>query len=170
MADSTGTGSGSVATTFSAQDHTFDFLAVGQTLTVTYNVTVADGHGGTSTQPLTVTITGTNDAPVIATDAGGHAVTEQAGQLGSASADTASASLTFADADLSDTHSMSVSAALAVWSGGATPAERRAGRAQQRGPGHADPTARVPAQARWPCRSRRPTRPSISWRQAKPCR
>src|SRR5258705_11118196 len=37
--DSTGSGSGSIAVTFSAADSAFDFLAAGQTLTLTYNVT-----------------------------------------------------------------------------------------------------------------------------------
>ena len=45
-----------------------------------YNVTVADNHGGTAVQVVTVTLTGTNDAPVaqaiaIATSATGPAVT-----------------------------------------------------------------------------------------------
>ena len=61
--DSTGIGSGSVAWNYSAPDKTFDFLAAGQTLVVTYAVTVDDGHGGTATQNVAVTITGTNDAP-----------------------------------------------------------------------------------------------------------
>jgi VCBS repeat-containing protein len=60
--DSTGSGSGSIAFTFSATDKTFDFLATGQTLTVIYNVTVTD-IGASSTQPMTITIVGTNDAP-----------------------------------------------------------------------------------------------------------
>src|SRR4029450_13148899 len=49
--DSTGSGSGSIAATFSAADSAFDFLAAGQTLTVTYNVTVTDNSGVSSTQP-----------------------------------------------------------------------------------------------------------------------
>src|SRR5262245_6092717 len=64
-ADSTGTGSGSVAWTYKITDSALDFVAAGETLTATYNVTIDDGHGGTVTQPVTVTMTGTNDAPVI---------------------------------------------------------------------------------------------------------
>ncbi|MGY8685639.1 VCBS domain-containing protein, partial [Bradyrhizobium sp. UFLA05-153] len=48
---------------YSAQDKTFDFLAAGQTLTATYAVSVDDGHGGTNSQNVVVTITGTDDAP-----------------------------------------------------------------------------------------------------------
>nr|WP_276540315.1 VCBS domain-containing protein [Bradyrhizobium elkanii] len=64
--DSTGSGSGSVSFTYSAADQTFDFLAQGETLTITYNLTVTDNHGASSTKPVTITITGTNDAPVVA--------------------------------------------------------------------------------------------------------
>src|SRR5262249_36095835 len=64
--DSTGTGSGSVAWTYSAQDQTFDFLAAGQTLTITYQVTINDGNGGTAVQNVVVTVTGTDDAFLIA--------------------------------------------------------------------------------------------------------
>ncbi|TYK76672.1 retention module-containing protein [Comamonas sp. Z1] len=39
-------------------------LAEGQKVTDTITVTVDDGHGGTATQVITVTITGTNDLPV----------------------------------------------------------------------------------------------------------
>ncbi|KAG1252802.1 hypothetical protein G6F65_017757 [Rhizopus arrhizus] len=40
-------------------------LKEGQQVTDTINVTVDDGHGGKATLPVTVTITGTNDVPVI---------------------------------------------------------------------------------------------------------
>src|SRR5262249_27179089 len=62
--DSTGSGSGSVSFTFSATDNNFDFLAAGQTLTPIYTVTVSDNNGLSSTKPVTITITGSNDAPV----------------------------------------------------------------------------------------------------------
>ena len=41
-----------------------DWLPFGQTLTISYPVTVSDGQGGTATQNLLITIKGTNDAPV----------------------------------------------------------------------------------------------------------
>ncbi|WP_346891100.1 Ig-like domain-containing protein [uncultured Roseibium sp.] len=47
-----------------------DFLASGDTLTVTYDVAVSDGTLTTATQPLTFTIAGTNDAPVAYMDTG----------------------------------------------------------------------------------------------------
>ena len=38
----------------------------GQTLTITYQVTINDGNGGTAVQNVVVTVTGTDDAFVIA--------------------------------------------------------------------------------------------------------
>ena len=43
-------------------------LNAGETKVETFEVTVTDEHGATSTQTITVTITGTNDIPVIDTD------------------------------------------------------------------------------------------------------
>jgi fibronectin-binding autotransporter adhesin len=63
--DSTHTGAGSISFSYSAVDSTLDFLGAGQTLTVTYDIAVTDGSGASSSQPVTFTITGTNDAPVI---------------------------------------------------------------------------------------------------------
>ncbi|PUE22823.1 hypothetical protein B9Z38_15035 [Limnohabitans sp. MMS-10A-160] len=49
--------------TYDPQAANLDWLPVGQTLTITYPVTISDGQGGTVIQPLAITITGTNDAP-----------------------------------------------------------------------------------------------------------
>ncbi len=43
-------------------------LGVGQTLTETFNYSISDGHGGTSSSTLTITIAGTNDGPVANPD------------------------------------------------------------------------------------------------------
>jgi VCBS repeat-containing protein len=64
VAHASGTGGGSVTANFSAPDNVFDFLAAGENLTAVYNVTVDDGHGGTSTRSVTVAVSGVNDAPV----------------------------------------------------------------------------------------------------------
>ena len=51
---------------FNSGNQAFNFLAVGETLTLTYAIQVSDGHtGGTDTKNITVTIHGTNDAPVL---------------------------------------------------------------------------------------------------------
>src|SRR5262245_1640200 len=104
---------GTIATTFSAPDQTFDFLAAGETLTITYNVTVTDNLGASLTQPVTITITGSNDAPVLAADASGPHITTQAVNT--------SGALTFTDVDLTDHHTASTSVTSTTWSLGVTP-------------------------------------------------
>ncbi|MFJ3261054.1 retention module-containing protein [Pseudomonas sp. NPDC086581] len=49
---------------FDAKDPAYDHLAQGETQTLAINYTVTDEHGATGTSTLTLTITGTNDAPV----------------------------------------------------------------------------------------------------------
>jgi VCBS repeat-containing protein len=56
---------GSATWSYDVADSKFDFLAAGETLTLTYTATVTDSQGVTATQPITVTIHGTNDAPHI---------------------------------------------------------------------------------------------------------
>ncbi|MDV7391949.1 VCBS domain-containing protein, partial [Arthrospira platensis SPKY1] len=51
--------------TFDSDGETFDYLADGETLILTYTVEVEDSQGATTTETITITITGTNDAPVI---------------------------------------------------------------------------------------------------------
>ncbi|SAI71918.1 hemolysin [Bordetella ansorpii] len=75
-------------------------LGAGQTLTETFTVTVDDGHGGTASQLVTITIDGTNDAPKLSGELTG-AVTEDGVQ-------TAFGQLTSTDVDATDTHTYSV--------------------------------------------------------------
>ncbi len=63
-----GSSSGSVNLDFSAASTVFDYLATGQIVTLTYTVAINDHDGGVTPQTFVVTITGTNDAPVL--DAG----------------------------------------------------------------------------------------------------
>jgi VCBS repeat-containing protein len=106
LTDSTGGATGSVGWKFSAVDGALDFLAAGQTLVQKYNVIVADNHGGTVTQIVTVSLTGTNDPTVIVgalTTASG-AITQQDGVTASTVTDLATGTIVFNDADLTDTH------------------------------------------------------------------
>lgn len=117
--DSTGTGTGSVTASFSLADSLADFLAFGETLTVSYDVIVTDGQNATSTQSVSFTLTGTNDAPVVAADAvASRLMTELGDTTAGSEVDAASATLNFADADLSDTHSVALGAPSASWSAG----------------------------------------------------
>ena len=49
--------------TFDSGAQAFDYLALGESLTLAYTVESSDGHGGTDTQQLTITINGTADGP-----------------------------------------------------------------------------------------------------------
>ena len=95
-------GSGKLKWTFSDADDDFDFLAKNQTLTLTYDIKVSDNHGGIVMQTVKITVTGTDDKPVINMTAVAT-VTEQANQTLSLSPDTAHVALNFTDADLTNT-------------------------------------------------------------------
>ncbi|MCD9845646.1 VCBS domain-containing protein, partial [Bradyrhizobium diazoefficiens] len=106
----TGNG-GAIGWSFSIADGAVDYLQAGQTLTQKYDVTISDGHGGTAVQTVTVTIVGTNDAPVITSATQSGTVSE--GDDLPAAAHTATGHVTFSDVDASDTHTLSVSVAAA---------------------------------------------------------
>ena len=61
---------GSIGWDFNAGATTFDYLAVGQTQTITYTVTATDDAGVplSDSETVTITITGTNDVPTIDLD------------------------------------------------------------------------------------------------------
>jgi fibronectin-binding autotransporter adhesin len=64
-ADSTGTGFGTINWKLAELPvYLADFIPAGQTITLTYEVTVTDSQGATATQDITVTITG-NDTPAV---------------------------------------------------------------------------------------------------------
>ncbi|MHC2254502.1 VCBS repeat-containing protein [Bradyrhizobium embrapense] len=108
LTDSTGHVNGSQAWTFSAADNNFDYLAAGETLTLTYTVKIDDHHGGVISEPVTITINGSNDAPTITSEPQTASIAEQPGTTGSSKPDGASGVVTFADVDLSDTHAVSI--------------------------------------------------------------
>ena len=71
--DSTGTGTGSVTWTLAdLPAYVADFIPKGETLTLTYEVTVTDSQGATSTKDVTVTITGTEPAAEVWISTGGE--------------------------------------------------------------------------------------------------
>ncbi|QPF83012.1 hypothetical protein IC762_25170 [Bradyrhizobium genosp. L] len=117
--DSTGSGSGSIDWNFAIADHDLDYLAAGETLTVNYDVKVSDGSTS-STQTVSVVITGANDPVTITSGPGSASLAEQPGVTDSSTIDTTSPSptgtLAFTDVDLSDAHSVSVALDSAIWS------------------------------------------------------
>ncbi len=137
---STGDGAGQITWLFEVPDADLDYLGAGQTLTQDYRITVHDGHGGMDTHTVTITIEGTNDAPILTADTSGGVtedyfpgedngedvvrreplVGEGEGEGGpGAYFLTDSGDLSFTDVDLIDTHTMYCSYNNdAVWSGG----------------------------------------------------
>ncbi|MEM1038710.1 MAG: VCBS domain-containing protein [Pseudomonadota bacterium] len=115
--------SGPLPWTFDSGTEAFDFLAEGETLILTYTVEVEDSQAAKAMQDVTVTITGTNDAPVLTVDTTG-AVTEDMG-LSTIGTVSTTGTLSIADVDASDTHTVTEAVdTAAVWSGGAlTPAQ-----------------------------------------------
>ncbi|ABD06345.1 VCBS [Rhodopseudomonas palustris HaA2] len=77
-----------LAWTFNSAPQAFDFLAQGETLSLTYTVGVQDGAGGSDTQTVTVTVAGTNDTPVLIT---GPGYSEPASQMTGAVTEDAAA-------------------------------------------------------------------------------
>jgi len=114
---------GSVTWNYTVVDSAFDFLAVGETLTLTYEARVDNNFGPNdefALQKFTITITrGSNDVPVITTGpqtvpfSGG--TTTPGGDL-PATAPT-SGTLAFTDVDLTDTHTVSAKLTSAVLPG-----------------------------------------------------
>ncbi|MDW4814191.1 VCBS domain-containing protein, partial [Shewanella fidelis] len=51
--------------TYDIDNALVDFLAEGDSITFSFDVTVTDSNGAFTTQTVTMTINGTNDAPVI---------------------------------------------------------------------------------------------------------
>ena len=96
---------GSVQWTYNLSNTAAQYLVQGQTVTETYLVTISDGRGSSVTQNVSVTITGTNDAPTVtAAEIESGAVTEDGTTV-------ANGSFAFGDVDLADdAHVASVSA------------------------------------------------------------
>ena len=88
---------GTLTWTFDSSGESFDELAVGETLVLQYTVQVEDSSGATDTRVVTITIVGSNDAPVVnisATDVNEGQSTLLTGD--------------FTDPDLSDPHTITI--------------------------------------------------------------
>ncbi|WP_216636847.1 VCBS domain-containing protein, partial [Endozoicomonas ascidiicola] len=125
LADDTASdGTGQVDWNFDVVDRDIDYLAAGQTLTQTYTVTVDDGIGGTVDQDIVITLTGTNDAPIISSiiDVTG-AITEitDGGSGENVTVHVESGSFVISDQDITDSHFISVSANGSDYRGNLSP-------------------------------------------------
>ena len=100
--DPNGKNTGQATWTYNIADGAFDFLASGETVTLTYLARVDNNYAPsneTTFVPLTIVITGTNDKPTLS--ATGGVITELTG-TGSTTLDTVTGTVTFADVDLTD--------------------------------------------------------------------
>jgi VCBS repeat-containing protein len=103
--ESTGDAAGSVGWSYTLNNSAAQYLAEGQTKTEVFTVTLTDDFGATVTKDVTITLTGSNDAPTVtAAEIESGAVTEDGTTV-------ASGSFAFGDVDLADdAHVASVSA------------------------------------------------------------
>ena len=100
-----------LAWSFNSGTQTFDYLDDGESLELTYTVRATDDSLVSDDQTVTITINGTNDAPVITVGAGDSAAeTLLETNAGLAVSDT----LTVVDADLSDAVTASVQSVSTV--------------------------------------------------------
>ncbi|MCP4570001.1 MAG: hypothetical protein GY841_20665, partial [FCB group bacterium] len=99
-----GTTSATLAWSFNSGAETFDYLATGETLVLTYTVKAVDDDGTplSDTETVAITISGSNDAPVI-TDG-----PDSAGLSETNAALAATGTLTVADVDTTDNITASV--------------------------------------------------------------
>ena len=103
--DTTGSGAGGLVTwNYSVAAADVDFLAAGQHQIETFTFEVLDAHGGSVSRTVSLDITGTNEAPVVASTDVTGAVTEPVTPVGTL---TDSGTIAFTDADLADIHSVS---------------------------------------------------------------
>jgi VCBS repeat-containing protein len=113
---------------FALADRLVDFLALGETLTAVYDMTVADHHVGSSvsdssTVQVTILFTGTNDAVVLgAGSVLSDSVTELPLVTGSPAIDSTAGAILFSDLDLNDRPTASIDAAgqTVTWQDAAT--------------------------------------------------
>ncbi|MFN3677048.1 MAG: Ig-like domain-containing protein [Sphingomonas pseudosanguinis] len=94
---------GTINWRFTADNASVQRLAAGQIATQIYTLTLIDKFGATTTQDVTVTLTGTNDAPTVTAAVASGEVIEDA-------TTAIAGTIAFADADLIDTHKVSVAA------------------------------------------------------------
>ncbi len=105
LADSTGTGQGTIDWTYTVDKAALKALGEGETRTESFVLTVADGQKGTASETVSVTLVGVNDAPTVEAPETKATLPSDATEGSSLSA---KGSFAFRDADLSDTHTLCV--------------------------------------------------------------
>ena len=111
----TGAGDGTVTWTYAVANSATQYLAEGQTATETFTIRISDNSGGFVDQVVTVTVAGTNDAPLISIESGDGASAEL---TDGASALFATDTLTATDLDVSDVMTASIQSVSVGGTGG----------------------------------------------------
>ncbi|MCO6407388.1 VCBS domain-containing protein, partial [Hoeflea alexandrii] len=122
--ESTTAAGGSIDWTYQVGNAAVDFLAAGDVITLSFDVQINDGIF-TVTQTVTVTVTGTNDVPVIEGATNPAAILEVAGDSSTQDIPATVGTITITDQDLGDTLTVTVTGdATANYNGtGTVPAE-----------------------------------------------
>ena len=107
-------GSGSIGWSYTIPNSELDFLGADETVELTFTVEIDDNNGGTDTQNVVITITGTNDAPIIDDAVQTGTITESADNAPGSDSDpdNATGTITFNDVDLADSPTASISASF----------------------------------------------------------
>src|SRR5262249_60914453 len=133
-AEAGNTNNGAIDWTYQITDGSLGFLAAGEKVTLVSTVLVEDHQGGTDSATVTITITGTDDKPVIATTDKSESgpVTELANTTGSSALNptpAAGGTIHFTDIDLTDRPDATITTrtVTAVRGDGTTPTPTTAG-------------------------------------------
>ncbi|MHC5112207.1 MAG: VCBS domain-containing protein, partial [Planctomycetota bacterium] len=118
------TNNGTINWDYTIADADLDFLAAGETVTVVFTITVDDGNGGSDTQDVTISITGSNDTPVITPVDVAGTITEGGTVRGGTVSEAGS--ITFTDLDLTDTPTATEATASVTTALTLTPAQQAA--------------------------------------------
>ena len=98
---STGDGAGTVGWTYALNNEKAQSLAEGEVVTEIWTIQVSDGKDGTVNKTVTITVTGTNDAPVVTTPSTDATLHEDT------AVPLAQGLIAFTDLDLADGHAAS---------------------------------------------------------------
>ncbi|TXI59724.1 MAG: DUF4347 domain-containing protein, partial [Limnohabitans sp.] len=108
--DTNAGGTGQMTWSYSVADTAVEYLQDGEQKVEQFTITLYDNQGTALVKTIEVTITGTNDAPVISNTVATGAVTELVSPTGSIS--TGNTVIGFTDVDLADTHVITSTSAI----------------------------------------------------------
>ena len=110
VSESATTVPGNVGWNYSVANSVTQYLGAGQTATEVFTVTIDDGHGGTVSRDVTITVNGVNDAPVGVDDTG--SATEAGGVNNGTAGSNATGNVLTNDTDVDNTTASLVVSAI----------------------------------------------------------